>query len=238
MAFDWTEKALEQLSALWAEGHTTSEIGRRMGISKNAVVGAARRAGLAKRADPIKRDQSQEIRTRNAEVLRLVGAGHRQMHVADAVGLSRPLVHQIVSNARDAGWVPQAAPGDVITTLPPLPSLAPAPTLVRPAAPRVAPIATRPAWVVRPDPVPVPAVRPVRSLPAAEVVPDRLAGVVFRSPAARPCAWPIGEPGTRTFRSCDDPTEPGRPYCPHHCDVAYVARRRPALEQGGAAHAD
>ncbi len=36
------------------------------------------------------------------------------------------------------------------------------------------------------------------------------------------CCWPIGEPGSRGFRMCDEPTEPGRSYCAPHCNVAYV----------------
>jgi len=50
-------------------------------------------------------------------------------------------------------------------------------------------------------------------------------------PAPRPygrvvtCCWPLGEPGTRTFRFCDDPSEPGKPYCPDHVKLAYVKVR-------------
>ncbi|MFO0184726.1 MAG: GcrA family cell cycle regulator, partial [Alphaproteobacteria bacterium] len=40
---DWTQEAIERLRAFWAEGLSTAEIGRRMGISKNAVVGKAHR---------------------------------------------------------------------------------------------------------------------------------------------------------------------------------------------------
>ncbi|WP_423787478.1 GcrA family cell cycle regulator, partial [Klebsiella pneumoniae] len=40
------------------------------------------------------------------------------------------------------------------------------------------------------------------------------------------CCWPIGEPGTRTFRFCDDPNEAGRPYCPDHCERSYVRKTR------------
>jgi GcrA cell cycle regulator len=36
------------------------------------------------------------------------------------------------------------------------------------------------------------------------------------------CCWPIGEPGTSSFRFCGDPSEPGRPYCHDHVSVAYV----------------
>lgn len=53
---DWTAEAIERLKALWAEGHSTAEIGRRMGISKNAVVGKAHRLSLSARPSPIRRD--------------------------------------------------------------------------------------------------------------------------------------------------------------------------------------
>lgn len=53
---DWTEDAIDQLRAFWAEGHSTAEIGRRMGISKNAVVGKAHRLNLDARPSPIRRE--------------------------------------------------------------------------------------------------------------------------------------------------------------------------------------
>ncbi|MDB5412696.1 MAG: GcrA cell cycle regulator [Rubritepida sp.] len=53
---DWTTEAIDRLRALWAEGHSTAEIGRRMGVSKNAVVGKAHRLQLPARPSPIRRD--------------------------------------------------------------------------------------------------------------------------------------------------------------------------------------
>ena len=53
---DWTVEAIDRLRALWAEGHSTAEIGRRMGVSKNAVVGKAHRLNLPARPSPIRRD--------------------------------------------------------------------------------------------------------------------------------------------------------------------------------------
>jgi len=53
---DWTTEAIEQLRALWAEGHSTAEIGRRMGVTKNAIVGKAHRLNLSARPSPIRRD--------------------------------------------------------------------------------------------------------------------------------------------------------------------------------------
>ena len=53
---DWTEETIAHLRQLWAEGHSTAEIGRRMGISKNAVVGKAHRLQLDARPSPIRRE--------------------------------------------------------------------------------------------------------------------------------------------------------------------------------------
>ncbi len=35
------------------------------------------------------------------------------------------------------------------------------------------------------------------------------------------CQWPHGEPGTKEFHFCHAPSEPGRPYCTEHCEMAY-----------------
>jgi GcrA cell cycle regulator len=52
---DWTPEQIGQLTRLWSEGLSTAEIGKRLGISKNAVVGKAHRLHLNSRPSPIKR---------------------------------------------------------------------------------------------------------------------------------------------------------------------------------------
>lgn len=51
----WTVERVLELRKLWATGASTAEIGRRLGVSKNAVVGKAHRSGLAPRPSPIRR---------------------------------------------------------------------------------------------------------------------------------------------------------------------------------------
>jgi GcrA cell cycle regulator len=53
MAIDWTPDRVKTLMALWAEGIPTLEIGRRLGVTKNSVVGKVHRLGLPKRQSPI-----------------------------------------------------------------------------------------------------------------------------------------------------------------------------------------
>lgn len=54
MSFEWNESRIEMLKSLWDEGLSTSEMGVRLGITKNAVVGKVHRLGLPKRQSPIR----------------------------------------------------------------------------------------------------------------------------------------------------------------------------------------
>jgi GcrA cell cycle regulator len=156
---EWNEEAIGKLRALWAEGLSTAEIGRRMGVSKNAVVGKAHRLNLTSRPSPIRRDGEKTPRRRQ----------------------------------------PKRAQG---STLPALSAAsAPMPVL---EAPR---LMERPAPVERVVPV-------LRAVPA-----PRPGGRVT------PCCWPIGEPGTRSFRFCDVDAIAGKPYCDEHSALAYVKVR-------------
>ena len=70
---DWNEEAIARLRALWDEGHSTAEIGRRMSVSKNAVVGKAHRLNLPARPSPIRRDASGNGQARPAVPRRVTG---------------------------------------------------------------------------------------------------------------------------------------------------------------------
>lgn len=89
---DWTPEQISELTRLWGEGLTTSEIGKRLGISKNAVVGKAHRLHLAARPSPIKRTgRATVFRT----TVKLPGAPRparvkSNTHVGHAPGAPRP----------------------------------------------------------------------------------------------------------------------------------------------------
>jgi GcrA cell cycle regulator len=53
---EWNDEIVARLVSLWDEGHSTAEIGRRINVSKNAVVGKAHRLNLPARPSPIRRD--------------------------------------------------------------------------------------------------------------------------------------------------------------------------------------
>ena len=45
------------------------------------------------------------------------------------------------------------------------------------------------------------------------------------------CYWPLGRPGTASFRFCNQPVLTGKPYCAAHCRIAYVRPPPTALER-------
>ena len=51
----WTDAVISDLRRLWDEGHSTAEIGRRLSVTKNAVVGKVHRLHLPNRPSPISR---------------------------------------------------------------------------------------------------------------------------------------------------------------------------------------
>ncbi|MBO1073082.1 GcrA family cell cycle regulator [Roseomonas marmotae] len=133
---DWTPEAIEALRGYWAEGHSTAEIGRRMGISKNAVVGKAHRLNLPPRPSPIRREAAA------AQSATPQPASRAATVISQAPAVAAPAPAPVAAPRAPAA--PAASPAPVARP-------APAPAMARPA----------PAAPVRkPAPVPQAVVRP------------------------------------------------------------------------------
>ena len=50
---DWTPEKIKELRRLWAKGLSSGDIGRLLGVSKNAIVGKVHRLELESRPSPI-----------------------------------------------------------------------------------------------------------------------------------------------------------------------------------------
>ena len=51
----WTDEMVESLKKMWEDGLSTGEIGKRLGVSKNSIVGKVHRLQLIARTSPIKK---------------------------------------------------------------------------------------------------------------------------------------------------------------------------------------
>ncbi|MBQ9272027.1 MAG: global cell cycle regulator GcrA-like protein [Alphaproteobacteria bacterium] len=50
----WSEESVEKLRQMWSEGLTANEIAKKLGVTKNAIVGKVHRLCLTARPSPIK----------------------------------------------------------------------------------------------------------------------------------------------------------------------------------------
>lgn len=172
------------LESLWnwrgpdGERHSTVEIGLRLGITKNAVVGT---------------------------VTRLVARG-----VLTGRGTPK------------GGWTPKTPRIGQSHPLEGAAEFARAVRVTRPAVPkRLPPVALNHPLAARPaTPAPPPAPPPV------------IYATAYRGRISE-CCWPQGDPGTREFRFCDEPSEPGRSYCALHNGRAHIKERGHAAPEAG-----
>jgi GcrA cell cycle regulator len=65
----WTDERIQELTDLWQQGLSASEIGKRLGVSKNAVVGKAHRLNLPSRPSPIKQQGAEGAEPTSAETV-------------------------------------------------------------------------------------------------------------------------------------------------------------------------
>ena len=206
--------SIQRLRAFWTEGLSTAEIGRRLGVSKNAVVGKAHRLDLTARPSPIRWEAGAETtRRRNrrpAEAPRPDGPTLPPLSstVPPVPPVVAPPVLAVPAPAA-AVAAPPVAPVPVVTTA----------VVAAAAAAVAAPVAPPPAAVVAPAAAVVAPAPQRQPQPRLEAVTARPYGRVVT------CCWPLGEPGTKSFRFCDEASAPGKPYCGEHAQLAYVKVR-------------
>ena len=204
---NWTEERIELLKKLWAEGHSASQIGKMLGVSKNAVVGKAHRMKLAARPSPIKRSAKSDGTKKDAPAKK-----------------AAPKAAKPAAPAAPKPAVKPAAPAaakPVVAPVPPKPK-APIAPAARVAAPRpAAPAAKQPtAAEIKAASLPAKARRKA-SMDAAD---RKLFSGAMEKRKGPKCLWPHGDPGDADFHFCGAPAIPGKPYCAEHCARAYITK--------------
>ncbi len=116
----WTEERVAELKKLWAEGHSASQIAKRLGsVTRNAVIGKVHRLGLSGRATPsrpvkrpprLARPKPQQQMPRQASAAPAVRG-------ANALAVRAEPTHTHITEA-EANIEPQRLPnGDMVTVL-------------------------------------------------------------------------------------------------------------------------
>jgi GcrA cell cycle regulator len=217
----WTPERDAQLAADWDAGFTTAEIGERMGVSKNSVIGRAHRLMLAPRGSPINLKASQSWTEADDATLRAIYGGF--LTTAEIGARMGRTTHAIAYRAKFLGLV---AGRRAKQTRPRASSPA------RPSAGRDAysPGQSRPVTTCRPR-----AAQPgaaaatahhggssLSNLPEVAAMPPR----VF---SGTECKFPMwGDERPATYLFCDEPVRANlngcaSPYCAAHYAECYAA---------------
>lgn len=77
----WTEEKIEKLRQMWEQGKTSNEIAKKLGVTKNSIVGKVHRLCLKARPSPIKnKDEKAEV---VAETLELSVENEEDLSVSE-----------------------------------------------------------------------------------------------------------------------------------------------------------
>jgi len=120
---EWNDDTIARLRDLWDQGLSTAEIGRRLGITKNAVVGKAHRLMLPARPSPIRRNVDGAL-PRRPVARRIVGptlAPAPKVAEAPAFATAEPRPAAPVPNIRR---LPAPVPAPMLRAVPAAPRAA------------------------------------------------------------------------------------------------------------------
>lgn len=197
MSKGWDSATLKKLKALTGKGLSTSEIGKRLGMSKNAVVGKLNRLGWNSKA----------------------GATTAATPGKKAVA-PKTTAKKVVSPApakKAATKVEAKAPAKKATA-----SKAPAkksPTTAKKSAPVKKVTAPE-----KSDTAPVKAAaKGGNALNKSLAMHQRIIQHSLEMANLKPnqCRWPMGDPDSEDFHFCGEAVFVGKPYCYEHCKQAY-----------------
>ena len=197
MSKGWDNATLKKLKALTGKGLSTSEIGKRLGMSKNAIVGKLNRLGWNAKAN----------------------AAAASAPAAEKKSVAKKLVEKVTGVKKVATAPKKAAPAPkkVATTAKKASSAATKVTKTTKTAPKKAVSAPKKA-------MPKATEKSSGAISAKNLaMHQRIIQHSLEMANLKPnqCRWPIGDPDSEHFHFCGETVFVGKPYCYEHCKQAY-----------------
>lgn len=198
MSKGWDNATLKKLKGLMGKGLSTSEIGKKLGISKNAVVGKLNRLGWNAKAGGAAVAPAPAVKTaakKTAPATKVATPAKKA--TTTAVKKSTPAVKKATPvKSAPAKKVAASAPKKVVGQK------------KRPVAKPAAPKATKSTKASSSKTLAMHQRIIQHSLEMANLKPNQ-------------CRWPIGDPDSENFHFCGETVFVGKPYCYEHCKQAY-----------------
>ena len=200
MSTGWDNATLKKLKALTVKGLSTSEIGKRLGMSKNAIVGKLNRLGWnAKAGGADKKAKDVKADTKKATAATKTVKKTEKKTVDKSVKVAKK------ETVKKTVKVPVEKSA----------------TATKATVKKAADKKTEQKDVVK-----APVVKEEKSTKSSAknlAVHQRIIQHSLEMANLKPnqCRWPIGDPDSEHFHFCGETVFVGKPYCYEHCKQAY-----------------
>lgn len=199
MSKGWDNTMLKKLKALTGKGLSTSEIGKRLGMSKNAIVGKLNRLGWnakAGGANVVAEKSTKATTSKKATTKTSDKAGAKKSAPAAKVATSKKTASATKTVSKKVATTTKVA-----AKKEPAKKGASAPKATAEKSEKKTTAANAKTLAMHQRIV-------QHSLEMANLKPNQ-------------CRWPIGDPDSEHFHFCGETVFVGKPYCYEHCKQAY-----------------
>ena len=207
MSKGWDNATLKKLKALTCKGLSTSEIGKRLGMSKNAIVGKLNRLGWNAKAGGAAAAEVKDVETKKASATKTAKATKTTKVEKTAKKTVTPKVVAAKKPVKTA---------KAVTTK----KTAEKPAKVTKSEPKAKTVKATSVKVADKKPAKE---KDTKSSAKNLAVHQRIIQHSLEMANLKPnqCRWPIGDPDSEHFHFCGETVFVGKPYCYEHCKQAY-----------------
>lgn len=205
MSKGWDSTALKKLKALTGKGLSTSEIGKRLGMSKNAIVGKLNRLGWnAKASAGTAASGVATVKTEKKPAAAKKATVAKKTTGAKVAGGTKKAVEAKAASTKKAAAKGAAKVADKKST-------------VKATAPKV--VVKGPADKKSEAKSAASGKNAAKNLAMHQRIIQHSLEMANLKP--NQCRWPIGDPDSEHFHFCGETVFVGKPYCYEHCKQAY-----------------
>ena len=202
MSTGWDSNMLKKLKALVGKGLSTSEMGKKLGMSKNAVVGKLNRLGWNAKAT-----ETAPKKASKAEPAKKIVAKKTEPK-AEPKAATKKSAKQTVAAKKTVKKVVEKADKKAVKV--------PKKTETKKA--KVEEKVVKPVKEEKPV-VKTASKKTKKDLALHELLIQHALQMANLKP--NQCRWPIGDPDSDNFHFCGETVFAGKPYCYEHCRQAY-----------------
>ena len=195
----WTDKMVEELKKLWNLGITTGEIGKRLGISKNSIVGKVHRLGLEGRPSPIKKTGDDDSKAKPVAKNKAVKKTEKKEKKVKSAETKEVKAEPEKKVKKEAGKDKKVD------------------SKKEEKAAKTKDVDVKVAVQIEEEDIKL-----IKELEAKSDKDSKKENISLTELDNHTCRWPLGDPKDVDFHFCGRKVKTGQTYCEEHAAIAYV----------------